>query len=142
MVILVAVDRSDRAKHVVEEAAELAQAFEEPLQIIHIMTRREFLDIETTSVKKDNSPVSLDKIRAEAARHAENAASDITCSYETIGRVGDVSAEVTRYAEEQGVRYIVVGGRKRSPAGKAVFGSKTQSILLEADRPVVAIMGE
>lgn len=32
---------------------------------------------------------------------------------------------------------IVLGGRKRSPAGKAIFGSVTQAVIRESDRPVV-----
>jgi nucleotide-binding universal stress UspA family protein len=32
--------------------------------------------------------------------------------------------------------HIVLGGRKRSPAGKALFGSVTQGVILDTDRPV------
>jgi nucleotide-binding universal stress UspA family protein len=32
---------------------------------------------------------------------------------------------------------IVMGGRKRSPAGKALFGSATQAVVLDSDVPVV-----
>lgn len=44
---------------------------------------------------------------------------------------------IVRLAEEIDADLIVMGGRKRSPAGKALFGSVTQSVLLETDRPVV-----
>jgi len=32
---------------------------------------------------------------------------------------------------------LVVGGRKRSPAGKALFGSVTQTVILNGGRPVM-----
>lgn len=44
---------------------------------------------------------------------------------------------ILRTADEHEVDSIVLGGRKRSPAGKAVFGSVTQKVILNTDRPVV-----
>jgi nucleotide-binding universal stress UspA family protein len=37
---------------------------------------------------------------------------------------------------------VVVGGDRRSPAGKAVFGSDAQTILLDAACPVVYVRGD
>ncbi|WP_416841201.1 universal stress protein [Haloferax sp. DFSO52] len=38
--------------------------------------------------------------------------------------------------DEMDVDHVVMGGRKRSPAGKAVFGSVTQTVILKSDVPV------
>lgn len=50
---------------------------------------------------------------------------------------GDPAKAIVETARERGVDLIVVAGRKRSPAGKAVLGSVSQSVLLTADRPVL-----
>ncbi|OYR69650.1 universal stress protein UspA, partial [Halorubrum sp. E3] len=43
------------------------------------------------------------------------------------------------YAEEQDARYVVIGGRQRSPTGKALFGSVTQDVMFESPAPVVNV---
>ena len=44
---------------------------------------------------------------------------------------------ILSHADEHDVDSLVLGGRKRSPAGKALFGSVTQSVILDTERPVV-----
>ncbi|MFC7216093.1 universal stress protein [Saliphagus sp. GCM10025334] len=140
MVIVAAVDRSERAKRVASEAESLALAFDEPLHVIHVMSRSEFVEIETTIAERGEQSISVKKIRELAANKAGTAAEGSSREYTAVGRVGDPKSEVIQYANEKDARYIVVGGRKRSPAGKAVFGSVTQSILLNADSPVVSVI--
>jgi nucleotide-binding universal stress UspA family protein len=50
---------------------------------------------------------------------------------------GDPADQILDAAEDEDADLIVVSGRKRSPTGKALFGSVTQSVILKADRPVM-----
>ncbi|WP_313692779.1 universal stress protein [Halorarum halobium] len=50
---------------------------------------------------------------------------------------GDPADAILELAEEDDADLVVVGGRKRSPAGKALFGSVTQTVILNAGRPVM-----
>jgi|AntRauMinimDraft_4_1070384.scaffolds.fasta_scaffold00090_6 nucleotide-binding universal stress UspA family protein len=46
---------------------------------------------------------------------------------------------ILEIAAEFDVDHIAMGSRKRSPAGKVVFGSVAQQVLLEADVPVTVV---
>lgn len=53
--------------------------------------------------------------------------------------VDDVAGEVVRVAADRGALLVVVGIRHRSPVGKALMGSVSQRILLDAACPVLAV---
>lgn len=55
---------------------------------------------------------------------------------------GDPADEILDLATDLDVDLVVVGGRERSPAGKALFGSVTQQVILNADRPVMVAGAE
>jgi nucleotide-binding universal stress UspA family protein len=139
MTIVAAVDRSEDATAVVEQGRLLADAFEEDLHVVHVLSRGEFVDLERTSINNTGQAIDMDRIKEIAAEVAKEAAEDVTTDFKPVGLMGNARDDLTHYANEQGARYIVVGGRKHSPLGKAVFGSTAQSVLLNADRPVVAI---
>ncbi|SEH13563.1 Nucleotide-binding universal stress protein, UspA family [Natronorubrum sediminis] len=142
MAVVAAVDRSDQAKAVVREAESLATAFEEDLYVVHVMTRSEFTDIQRNHTEETGTAVDMETISKLAAEYAEEATVDIDVPHESLGLVGDPSSRVIEFADERDARYIVTGGRKRSPTGKAVFGSVSQSIILNADTTVVSTVGK
>lgn len=53
--------------------------------------------------------------------------------------VPDVGSEVVRVADERGAELVVVGVRHRSPVGKALMGSVSQRVILDARCPVLAV---
>ncbi|MEF8783332.1 MAG: universal stress protein [Haloarculaceae archaeon] len=50
---------------------------------------------------------------------------------------GSPAEQILAVAEEIEADLIALSGRKKSPTGKVLFGSVTQSVLLDSDRPVV-----
>jgi nucleotide-binding universal stress UspA family protein len=52
---------------------------------------------------------------------------------------GRPEAAILDAAERFDADLLVLGTRRRSPVGKAVFGSVAQSVLLETDRPVTIV---
>jgi nucleotide-binding universal stress UspA family protein len=135
MVVVVAISGSEQTELVVEGAT-LADALDEALHVVHVMD----VDMEERQVTTsgDEAQKRLEEIARE---RASGATSGLSRESKPVGLVGEnVPKEVVSYAREQDTSYIVIGGRKRSPTGKAIFGDTTQSILLRADRPVLAVM--
>lgn len=138
MVVVAAVDRSDRAESVIAEAEQLAKAFDDDVHVVHVLTTTKFINLGRTEAQMGNS-IDMEKVRTVAADIAAEAVTDpldVPCEF--VGLVGDPTDEIVHYANEQQARYIVVGSRKRSATGKALFGSVAQSILLSADVPVLS----
>ena len=52
---------------------------------------------------------------------------------------GELADEVLRVADETDSSVIVIGLRRRSVVGKLLLGSNAQRILLDANRPVLAV---
>lgn len=119
------------------EARKHAEAFGEDLHVVHVLSQSEFRGLEQDSLNNTGKTVPVDDIRAHAKEVAADVASRTTDDYEAVGLVGNAGDELVRYAEEQDASYICVGGRRRSAVGKALFGSVTQDVLLNADCPVV-----
>lgn len=55
---------------------------------------------------------------------------------------GDPAETILAIADEIDADTIALSGRKRSPAGKVLFGSVTQAVLLSANRPVYVVVKE
>ncbi|THE65966.1 universal stress protein [Salinadaptatus halalkaliphilus] len=139
MPIVAAVDQSDSTSDVLTEAEALATATGEPLHVVHVLTRKKFREIEQTSVEETGTAVPMEEVRSFATKIADEAAEGVVSEYEPIGLVGDPADGLLNYIETNDIRYIVLGGRKRSAVGKAIFGSTAQPVLMDASCPVVTV---
>ena len=146
MVILAAAGEKRDQTEVIGQAHDLATAYDDDLQVLHVMPGDEAdSHLEELRSIDEFSDVSftVEESRAQdvARTMAETALGDGNLgNVEAVGRVGDPASTIVAEADAVGPRYLVVGGKKRSPTGKAIFGSVTQSVILNAECPVVTVM--
>lgn len=147
MTFLIAVSGDDDVAGLMDVGKELADGLETELTVVHVASTDDF---EAYRDELENVPgmseYSIDQREDSAARTAERLVEAMVSEDEIpedisyIGKVGDPASEVVSAVNEIDARYLVIGGRKRSPTGKAVFGSVTQSILLNTEVPTVTVM--
>jgi nucleotide-binding universal stress UspA family protein len=124
MSILAAVDDAESSL-VVQRGYELAQALDEDLVVLHVMP-----ETETTEEAKS---VAESAIRL-AIEDPENVSA--------AGALGDPAPRILNEAEERNASYIVLGPHKQTPIGKALMGSVSQLVLLNADCTVAFVAEE
>lgn len=146
MTILAAVD-GDVPDRTVSVGYDLATAYDETLVVLHVVTDGEFESRQEASTVDGEATYFLDHAVGDAEETAESVVDGTLDEYDDdrvvcVGEVGDATEIILSTADRRDADYLVIGGRKRTPVGKALFGSRTQSILLHAELPVVTVMDE
>ncbi len=149
MTVLAAVDVRSGPEKPINIGYELATAFNETFVVLYVMPQEEY---DQQQGRPDELPSEFQEFTLEnamvvAANKVDEVLNEVLGSYdhdtvESIGRIGSPEKEILKMVEELSPRFVVVGGRKRSPVKKAVFGSVSQEIILQAEPPVVALMEE
>ncbi|RQG94217.1 universal stress protein [Natrarchaeobius chitinivorans] len=120
--ILLAVDTDEtRATRQVETILDLS--FDSPaVTILHTFT-------------ENPSGASVNQVKSArlVESRLEEAGIDVTLAEQS----GDPAEQIIAFARENEMDAICLAGRKRSPAGKALFGSVTQEVILNTDLPVL-----
>ena len=88
-----------------------------------------------------NNPSGASATQIGSVRAVEDLLADRGVEFDVADTSGDPADVILDVAEDIDADLVVLGGRRRSPAGKALFGSVTQSVILHADRPVMVAGG-
>ena len=148
--VLLAVGERDKGRtdRLAATAVEVAGPAGATVALSHVFTTEEY-DAARRDLDADpESEVTPDKVakRYATIRTLGDALEAAGIDFDWYGRLADdedgEGGVVVDLAEELDADMVVIGGRKRSPAGKAVFGSTAQDILLEAPCPVTFVRGE
>jgi len=148
--VLLAVGESDKGRigPLAETTADIAGPAEATVALAHVFTNEEYESAQSNLDFDPESEMTPDDVakRYVTIRKLGDAMEAAGVDFTWHGRLTDdedsQGETVVALAEELGADLVIIGGRKRSPAGKAVFGSTAQEILLEAPCPVTFVRSE
>ncbi|PCR91271.1 universal stress protein [Natrinema ejinorense] len=133
---------ADRSEHLAEAVLEVASPADATVVLAHVFTDGEYDDVlDRLEFGESAGEVDPDNV---AARHStiqdlQRVLEEHDVDYEIRGAVGEHGPSIVELATSTGADRVVVGGRRRSPTGKAVFGSTAQEVLLSAPCPVTFV---
>lgn len=141
--VLVGVGQSDerRIPDLSKTVKKLADDSDDRVILTHVYAEEdaarieEMLDVDTSDEEQLNVAARHNTTVRQLAETLR--AADVELEFRAA--FGDDGDELVALANELTPDFVVVGGRKRSPAGKVVFGSTAQTVLLGADCPVVLV---
>ncbi|GGL69954.1 universal stress protein [Halocalculus aciditolerans] len=135
---------ADRAQKLAETLVDLAVPTGANVVLAHVFTSSEYQTTLESLDVNDHGELTEDEI---ARRHATirdigRSLDDADVEYDVRGRVGEHGSSIVATAEDVDADFVLVGGRRRSPTGKAVFGSTAQEVILNAPCPVTFVRGD
>lgn len=138
---LVLLEDVDRDRALLERARSFALSAEQELHVLILVDRDEYNEAADTletigqveHTTYDEGAI-LDAIAGDVANLAEDVLGDEVEFDVRVETTADENAErLIAVAEEAGCDHVFVSGRQRSPAGKALFGDRTQQLILNFD---------
>ncbi|MFB6079148.1 MAG: universal stress protein [Halarchaeum sp.] len=135
---------ADRVSALASTLIDIAGPTGADVVLAHVFTEDEFESATDNLDVASSGDISADEV---ARRHATiqdlaNQLDDAGVSYDVRGAIGPHGERIVSLAESEDADLAIVGGRKRSPTGKAVFGSTAQEVMLSAPCPVTFVRGD
>ena len=132
MTVAVAHQPTAAGQRALREAAQQAGYRNTSLTVIHIADTVDLDLAEAHTAKlRDDVATALSEISVGEL--------DWNLALAPGGGVENNAATILDLAEQAGADLLVIGARRRSPVGKALLGSVTQTLILDADIPVLVV---
>lgn len=141
VILAVGPEESDRTDRLAQTTMDLAGPAGATVVLLHVFTEEEYNSTTNKLDIGDTSEVTADDVakRHRTVRSIERSLDEEGINYEIRGAIGTHADEVVRLATDTESDLVIVGGRGRSPTGKAIFGSTAQEVILTAPCPVTLV---
>lgn len=142
--VVVVLDSSNVNKTLFNTVRQYVAGTDLSVVLCRIVDRDEYEGDVQNKARSGERVDSIDEVESEAKAEAEVVAEEYfgeDVSYTPLGIVGTIPEDVLTVAEEYKSGHAFISGRKRSPAGKVLFGDNAQKLLLDFDGPVTVVTG-
>jgi nucleotide-binding universal stress UspA family protein len=132
---------ADRGGRLARTVADIAGPAGARVVLLHVFTEEEFEgDIAGMDFEFSDRP-GADEVarRLSVVRDIGDDLESAGIDYSVSGAVGEHAESIVEMTGTVDADLLVIGGRRRSPTGKVVFGSTAQEVLLEAPCPVTFV---
>ncbi len=131
MSVAVAHQVRQTSRAAIREAAREAGFRDTDLAVIHVA---ESIDQDVTEAYRAGISDEIERALGSAGL------GDLKWTLHLAAGGSDVAQTILRLTEKTEAELLVIGGRRRTPVGKALMGSATQKIILGARVPVLVMM--
>lgn len=139
MSIMAVIEDVDRDRELLERARSLAIGEGEDLLVLSLVTSEEYeavADTLDTIGEIEHTTYDEDAVREGLTGDVSDLASSVLgteVAYDVRVFVtdGDQAEQIIAVADDAGCDHVFLPGQRRSPTGKAVFGDRTQRVILD-----------
>lgn len=129
MSVVVAHQASNIGHLALQEAAKEANLRQTTMSVIHVA---EGVDLDVIEAHKAGLSDEIAKVLAKVGYDSVEWTLQVTTGEDVAEAIFDV-------LDHLDVELLVIGARRRSPVGKLILGSITQTIILNANAPVLVV---
>jgi nucleotide-binding universal stress UspA family protein len=140
--IAVVLDSAEPNERLLESAKRHVAGTDLGIVLSRIVDRDEYEGEVRRRAESGERVDSIEEVENEARSEAEAVGDEFfgdEVAYTPIGRIGTIPDDVLEIADEQESEHVFISGRKRSPAGKMLFGDAAQKLILDYDGPVTIV---
>lgn len=129
MPVAVAHQVSSTSRIALAEAAREASMRQTDLAVLHVV---ESLDLDIAAANRSGISDEVERVLSETGL-------DVTWELHLATGEENVASAILTLVDDVDADILVIGARRRSPVGKFFLGSVTQTLILQADIPVIVV---
>ena len=130
-----------RIGELTEAVLDVAEAADATVVLLHVFSQSAYDEgVEAAGYDpEDPPPAHTLATRLESVDAISQSLEAAGVDYRVRGEIGGVTESIVRSVEETDSDLLYIGGRRRSPTGKAVFGSTVHRLMMNAPCPVAFV---